>query len=198
MKHLGLVLALCAMALAPAQAATLQSGDYGDLLIAVNHASHQLTGYYNSGRGEQPHFSCIFYIKGALKGSETEISTYFPETAKDVIKGKLKITDATHMRISLADEHGGCANVMHFADASQPADFQLLSAHPKWKTIRVIKSKKAYFFASADAKSHGKTYVVEGDGICVTNSNGTRMQVEYWRPEEKTISGWIDEKEFYP
>ena len=192
-----LSLVLAAPALASA-AAPVTSGAYNDaMLFAYDAATGEVSGYFDMTRGDQPSFSCIFYLHGKLSGASAAIDTYFPETPKDdLIKGKLTLTDAKHFGIRLADEHGGCANVESFADASQPATFDLAAAHP-WTAVAVVRSDKAYFYDAPGAAAHRKGYVVKGDEVGVRAAKAGWAQVDYVGGDAP-VSGWLRSSDLYP
>ena len=192
---LSLILAAPAAALA---AAPVASGAYNDaMLLAYDAASGEISGYFDMTRGEQPSFSCIFYLKGKLAGRTAAIDTWFPAAPNEErIKGKLTLADAKHFTIRLASEHGGCANVESFADASQPASFDLAGAHP-WTAVAVVRSAKAFFYDAPGAAAHLKAYVVQGDGVGVRAAKPGWVQVDYVGGDA-TISGWLKQSDLYP
>lgn len=193
-----LLAALAACLLAGiADAAPIASGAYDNtLLIGVDPASGAVSGYFDMTRGEQPSFSCIFYLKGRITGDAATVDTYFPDDPKeDLIKGTLSASVAGKVRVSLPTEHGGCANVWQFADKTQPADFALQSARP-WIAVRVVSAAKAYFYPSPGAAAHGKAYILKGDGVGIRAARTGWVQVDFVR-ESRTSSGWLREADLY-
>jgi len=175
---------------------TIASGDYGDgLLIGINPDNHAVTGYFSASTG-QGQFSCIFYLTGKLGSSSTPISTYFPDTPADKIKGELVSAPPDGLKVRLSSEHGGCWNVQHFADDSQPAEFTLVERHP-WVSIAVVRSKRAYFFDTPTSPVHRKAYIVQGDGVGVRAVQSGWLQVDFVAGG-KMASGWIRQAEVYP
>lgn len=180
----------------PAHAQDIASGVYDELLIGYDPATQVVSGYYSSETGGGQ-YSCIFYLSGKLSGASAPISTYYPEDRLDeVIKGKLVVETHRKLQVRLPEEHGGCWNVMHFADAEQPAEFELASAYP-WTSIAVVKSKRAYFFADPASAAHRKAYVVEGDGVGVRAKKPGWLNVDYVDPDGKAVSGWIKQSDVY-
>jgi hypothetical protein len=176
----------------------IASGAYDNtLLIGVDPVSGAVSGYFDMTQGGQPSFSCIFYLKGRLAGGTAKVATFFPDDPKgDLIAGSLTSQGAGKVRVALPAEHGGCANVWQFADASQPADFALQKAQP-WMSVRVVKAEKAYFYAAPGAAAHGKAYIVKGDGV------GVRAVQPGWAQADfvggtRTSSGWLRESDLYP
>lgn len=172
------------------------SGDYGDgMLIGVDPATRIVSGYFQSetagGR-----FSCIFYLTGKLRGPDIAITTYFPMTPTDMIEGVLVPESGNKFIVRLADDHGGCWNVQHFADKTEPAEFYLQTAYP-WIAIAVAKQKRAYFFDAPDRKTHRTAYIVQGDGVGVRAVRGQWLQVDFIGGN-KPVSGWLRTSDVYP
>ncbi|WP_156967129.1 hypothetical protein [Paraburkholderia ferrariae] len=175
---------------------TMVSGDYGDgMLIGVNPATRAVTGYYSADNVNRQ-FNCIFYLTGKLGKSPISVSTYFPEAPADKIKGKLFLEAPDKFKVRLSAEHGGCWNVMHFADDSYPAEFTVVTKHP-WLSIAVIQSDRAYFFGTPTSSQHRKAYLVRGDGVGVRAVQPGWLQVDFLG-ENKMTSGWIKKTEVYP
>lgn len=175
---------------------TMVSGDYGDgMLIGVNPAIRAVTGYY-SADNINGQFSCIFYLSGKLGRSPIPVSTYFPETPAEKIKGQLFLEAPDKFRVRLSTEHGGCWNVMHFADDSIPAEFTLVAKHP-WLSIAVVKSDRAYFYDTPTSAQHRKAYIVRGDGVGVRAVRPGWLQVDFLGDKRMT-SGWIRQSDAYP
>ena len=116
-------------------------------------------------------------------------------TISNLIAGVLKPLGRGRVRLALATEHGGCANVWQFADMSQPADFALQQAQP-WTSVRVVKASKAYFY-DAPGAAHGKAYVVKGDGVGVRAAQPGWAQADFVG-ENSASSGWLRESDLYP
>jgi hypothetical protein len=199
MRVLFAAFALLFIAPPPALAAPpISAGAYNDaMLIGYDPATGIVRGYFDMQRGEQPSFSCIFYVHGKLVGSKAAIETFFPATPKDeVIKGDLDLTDASHFQIRLKDEHGGCAMVESFADASQPASFDLATARP-WTSVAIVKASRAYFYDSPTSKTHRKGYLLKGDGVGVRVARPGWIAVDY-TGGDKMVSGWLKAADVYP
>lgn len=199
LRHLACASVVVALA-APvvAQAAGLASGAYEEaLLVGYDPASGVVSGYFYMTQGGAPSFSCIFYLKGKLAGRSARIDTFFPaDPAADRIAGTLTLEAGGKLRIALPKEHGGCDNVWKFADPSQPAEFDLAGAHP-WTSVRVVKSARAYFYASPGAAAHGRAYLVQGDGVGVTAAQAGWVQADF-TGGDKLRSGWLRADDLYP
>ncbi|MBF0551947.1 MAG: hypothetical protein HQK60_15610 [Deltaproteobacteria bacterium] len=185
--------------------AQVASGDYEGLLIGIDPAKGTITGYYENYTGldeasGQPLFSCIFYLRGSMKGAAPyKIQTWFPadKTPDNLIAGELTpapVEVPVSLKIKLDQEHGGCWNVQHFAKTGG-ADFPL-NVPGKWLAIRVVSARKAPFYAEADDGKKRKAYVVRGNPIKVYKSKPGWVFAEY-TAEGKTTSGWIKEIDLF-
>lgn len=174
------------------------TGNYGDLMLGYDATSKVVTGYFQSGTGDDghghPQFSCIFFLRGMLDGGHASVETFFPATPKERISGTLTI--AEDVKIGLKEEHGGCANVEHFADA-EPASFALDHARA-WTRVGVVKSAKANFYTAPDAATAERTYVVKGDGVGLRESRDGFVHADYLGTNGKTTSGWLRADDLYP
>jgi hypothetical protein len=190
--------ALAILSVPPAaQAQDLASGDYGgELMIGFDPATRAVTGYFQSFTGDQRRFSCIFYFSGTLHGRAAPFRSYFPATPAEVITGTLTRDADGGIAVRLAEEHGGCWNVEHFANDTQPAAFALETAYP-WIAIAVVKSPKAHFYDRAGAPAPRKAYVVQGDGLGVRAVRNGWLQVDF-TGGAKPVSGWIRQTDTYP
>jgi len=177
----------------PVSDSQIASGDYGgDMLIAIDPASHIVRGYYQSSTGNG-RFTCIFYFSGKVGGA---IRSYFPETPQEVVMGTLSRERDGSINVRLASEHGGCWNVQHFADKDQPAEFTLQTAYP-WVSVAVIKSARAHLYDSPSNAVPRKSYVVKGDGIGIRATRPGWLQVDFLGGG-KPVGGWIRSSDVYP
>jgi hypothetical protein len=179
---------------ARAEEASVQSGNYGGLIVGYELKGNIVSGYFNSETGNGQ-FTCMFYLKGKFENNLAKVESYFPGIENDKILGQLFAPAPTHLLISLKKEHGGCWNVWHFADQT-PADFDLIKAYP-WKSVRVVRAAKAYFYDSPQTAHHRKAYLVKSDGVGVRSQKNGWLEVDYARTE-KPVSGWMKESDFFP
>ena len=91
--------ALALLLLVPSMAIAQDVSGEGDgFVIAVDHASKTITGYYNSGTGmddsgQGPQFSCIFFLRGQAEGKPPyRITTWFPADRTESIDGQLEFS----------------------------------------------------------------------------------------------------------
>jgi hypothetical protein len=164
------------------------SGDYGDgLKLAYDSATKKVTGYFENYTGTNQQFSCIFYIEGTAAGKKFAINTYYPEDKKeDQIQGSMEISNEKEVKIKLPAEHGGCWNVMHFADA--PVTFTLQEKQ-SLKQIRYVNVAKAFFYSEKSEDKRLKAYLVNGNIICVEQTEGEWAYCAYYG--KKTTKGWV-------
>ncbi|NVZ41208.1 hypothetical protein HX786_24250, partial [Pseudomonas sp. 21615526] len=69
---------VCVAAGAPAFAATLHSGKYEGLMLAVT-PEHQVEGFYAEEMGEGVTRSCTFFLQGKVDGAKASVSTWLDE-----------------------------------------------------------------------------------------------------------------------
>ena len=175
--------------------ALIQPGVYGELRLARDPATKRLTGHFSSSTGEGK-FSCIFQFEGKpeAKGNTVQVESWFPAEPKERIAGTLTVTAADAFSLTLKEEHGGCWNVQHFADAKDPATFSLDAAKP-WVALRVVKQKKAKFFSDASAAKPKAAFLVIGDVVGVLEQKGEWLSVEF--VGERTTTGWMPKSAFF-
>ena len=181
-------------------AQSFKTGAYSfGLRLAYDKTSNKLTGYFEdyTGLDEEtgaPRFSCIFYIEGEVKNNQFSISTYYPfDDPSEAIEGTLTFIDDNQVAIKLSEEHGGCWNVMHFAD-KEPTKFQL-EKQQKWVKVSYIKSEKAFFHKDKSIDNKQKAYLIKGDFVCIEKIDGEWAYCTYF--SDKTTSGWIPIKHIH-
>lgn len=181
----------------PCGAAPVVSGDYGGFLVGVDR-SGSLTGYFESstGRGQ---FSCIFFVSGKAIGKASGVDTWFPgdRDPKEVIHGVLEQVSSggkPAIRLKLEEEHGGCWNVQHFA--SDQSTFAL-TEQGNWEQIRIVASKKAYFYDDPSSSKPRKAFVVTGNALRVFETREGWVRAEYVGPANRRTQGWIPERDLF-
>jgi hypothetical protein len=177
--------------------AAVASGDYSGFLVGVDR-NGSLTGYFESstGRGQ---FSCIFFVSSKVKGSADRVNTWFPgdRDPQEVIHGVIERVSSDGkpaIRLKLQDEHGGCWNVQRFA--SDPSTFAL-TEQGSWESVRIIASKKAYFYDDPSSPKPRKAYVVTGNALRVFETRGGWVRAEYVGPENRRTRGWVSERDLF-
>lgn len=186
-----------AVAAGPCLAAPLASGDYGGLLVGVDQGG-SLTGYFESSTaGGQ--FSCILFVSGKVRGSAGRVDTWFPGDSdpKKVIHGVIEQANSDGkpaIRLKLEEEHGGCWNVQRFAS---DAPTLALTEPGKWDAIRIISSKKAYFYDDPLSPATRKAYVVTGNALRVFETRDGWVRAEYVSPENRRTRDWVSERDLF-
>ena len=167
----------------------LASGDYGELKLAYDKTTKQVTGFYENGTGvdEQtgnPKFICVFYIEGKLLKNKATIETYYPLDTT-IIRGEL-IIDAKKIKIHLDSEHGGCWNVQHFTDESTTFS---MDESKQWIQVRYAIRDRAYFYSEKKESSKNKSYVLKGNIVYIEKIERNWAYCSY--VGKKTTRGWI-------
>ncbi len=172
----------------------LVSGEYGNgLKLGFDSVQNKLSGYYENYSGwdeltKTPRFACNFYFESILAGDSLEINTYYPgEKISDLIKRTLKINSYNLLSIKLQEEHGGCWNVQHFADA--PIIFEL-EKKQDWIQIRYVETPKTYFYSAASDNKKTKAYLVKNDVVCIQRIEGDWGYGTNYG-DKKISKGWI-------
>ncbi|WP_118974751.1 hypothetical protein [Taibaiella koreensis] len=177
-----------------ARSQSIRTGSYDELDIAYNPATQMITGYFESATGydegtDHPKFSCAFYLEGKVTGGKAKIRTYYPaQPLDDVIDGTLETGGDKTIKVHLAEEHGGCWNVQHFAD-EEPAVFTFDEAQP-WIEIRYVKNTKAYFHDKPSATTTRKAFVVKGDVVRISKVQDGFALCSYNGGKQVT-TGWL-------
>ncbi len=120
----------------------LQAGSYDDGLLSIAVNDDVVTGFYENYTGwdeklQAPRFSCLFFFVGRIESSEIEI-------ASSHTKGTIEVLEEGKIKINLEEEPGGCWNVEPGFDEEGVA-FEL-TEREEWKFIRMVSSKRAYFY----------------------------------------------------
>ena len=180
-------------------------GYYGSLRIGFNPDTRVITGFYENYTGwdegmQKPQFSCVFYLRGNIAGDPPyPITTWYPsDQPEEIIEGQLNVTQTSEdyfLSIHLNEEHGGCANVEHFADM-ESADFSMDEQIP-WREIRVVSSEQAFFHDAPGAQQKPDFQLDRGAAIGVLDSRPGWVYTEE-NEEDLVIKGWIRSEDLYP
>jgi hypothetical protein len=169
------------------------SGNYElGLKLSYDSTTKKITGYFENYTGwddesKAPKFSCIFYIEGTLTGKKFNIATYYPEDKKeDLINGTIQIITNKKVQIKLPEDHGGCWNVQHFADA--PADFAL-EKQQAWIQVRYVAIAKTYFYSNRSDDTRLNAYLVKNNFVCIGKIEQGWAYCTYFGTQ--ITKGWI-------
>jgi len=176
-----------------ANAQDFVSGNYEmGLRLAFDSTTKKISGYFENSTGwdersKSPRFTCTFYLEGTVSGRKFNIKTYDPTDKKvDLITGTFEIVSRTKVKIKLSEEHGGCWNVMHFADSA--ANFELEQRQP-WTQVRYVDATKAYFYSDKSEEKKLRAYLVKGNVVSVTKIEQDWAYCIY--SGRKTTEGWV-------
>jgi len=168
----------------------IESGQYGQLWVAKDPQTLQVTGFFQAGTsGELA--KCAFFVKG------TEGKGRFPIKSFSLLKPQIAMTghmlsqSEGELMVILDEDFPDCVDHKSFSDTSEPATFVLTKAHPKWTTIRMVKLKKVFLFATAALTKKGSGFVNQGDPVVLTETKGKSVHVDRAGPQMKNRSGWI-------
>jgi len=168
----------------------LISGDYnGELKLAYDKTTKQVTGFYDSSTGVDkqtgnPKFTCVFYIEGKLLKNKATIESYYPLDTT-IIRGEL-IVDAKEIKIHLDSEHGGCWNVQPFTDGS--ATFSM-DESKQWIQVRYAIRDRVYFYSEKKESSKNKSYILKGNIVYIEKIDQDWAYCSYFG--KRTTKGWI-------
>ncbi|HEU5168474.1 MAG TPA: hypothetical protein VFU29_23175 [Chitinophagaceae bacterium] len=174
----------------------LISGDYGELKLAYDKNTKQVTGFYENGTGVDEQtgnskFTCFFYFEGKLLKNKATIKTYYPlDTA--IIKGELKV-EAKEIKIHLDSEHGGCWNVLHFTD--EAVSFSM-DESKQWIQVRYAIRDRVYFYSEKKESSKNKSYILKGNIVYIEKIERDWAYCSYLG--KKTTKGWIKMNDLSP
>ena len=168
----------------------LISGDYnGELKLAYDKNTKQVTGFYDSSTGVDektgnPKFTCVFYIEGKLLKNKATIESYYPLDTT-IIRGEL-IVDAKEIKIHLNSEQGGCWNVQPFTDGS--ATFSM-DESKQWIQVRYAIRDRVYFYSEKKESSKNKSYILKGNIVYIEKIDQDWAYCSYFG--KRTTKGWI-------
>ncbi|EFW77919.1 hypothetical protein ALP26_03804 [Pseudomonas savastanoi pv. glycinea] len=159
---LAATLLLCVGTSAFAQDSALHSGKYEQLMLAVT-PDHQVEGYYAEERGEDPPFSCAFYLKGNVEaGKDVAVSSWSDGAYPGTLKPS---TDGVTLTIEQGQQHSGCLNVL-MPDIATGLDLTQ-TASKQWISLVKVKADKAWLQKTPNAKATRGAYIVKGDVVGV-------------------------------
>lgn len=171
----------------------LISGDYEiGLKLAFNSKTNKITGYYQNATSwdddlKIPRFTCVFYLEGIYSQDSIVLKTYYPiENSNEYVFGNFDIINNKTISIKLQEEHGGCWNVLHFADSL--VQFNLLEAK-NWIEINYIAANKAYLYKEKSDQEKTNLFLVKGDFVCIYKIENSWAYCSFYG--SKTSTGWI-------
>lgn len=191
MRHLFLALALSVPA--ASYAATLHSGVYESLQLAVS-PSGDVTGYYIETMGAGVTRTCAFALAGKVNAAqEADIRSW----SSDVLPGHIAATEkGVVLRIPQRQSHDGCMNVMMpLIDDGLELD---ATRKTHWLSMAEVSGERVYFNNAPDAATRRKAWIVKGDVVGVLKSQPGWTQIEFLSESGKSTTGWVESSELKP
>jgi hypothetical protein len=174
-----------------------QSGIYlggGDVFIVCDEHAKTITGSYNTciGRGQiccTFNFTCYY---NSQNDKELFFKTTFPDDTADEIKGNIFCETGRSFSIKLEEEPPGS---MACGGINEGTGYKVnLLRHKDWKGIRMIRSRKAFFYSEPKESAKRKAYVTLYDVVGILDTEDGWMKVEYDNADNEkpqTTTGWI-------
>ncbi|TCC14684.1 hypothetical protein E0L21_00030 [Kosakonia quasisacchari] len=174
-------------------AATLQSGVYEELQLAVS-PSGEVTGYYSETMGVGVTRNCAFALAGNVsQNGEAEISSW----SSDVLPGHLSATaDGVTLKIANGQSHDGCMNVM----VPQINEGIALSKtqSTQWISLAEVVDDRVYLSSTPDASTRRKAWIVKDDVVGVLKTGQGWTQIQFISEAGKSTTGWVNSKSIKP
>ncbi|MCQ3017218.1 hypothetical protein NLO83_16690 [Pseudomonas tremae] len=176
---------------AAADNSTLHAGKYEQLLLAVT-PEHQVEGYYAEEIGEDPPFSCAFYLKGAVEaGKDVTIASWSDGAYPGTLKPS---TDGVTLTIEHGQQHSGCLNVL-VPEIATGLDLSR-TASKQWISLVKVKADKAWLQKTPNAKATRGSYIVKGDVVGVLAFKDGAAQVEFINADDRSFTGWVSQDQY--
>jgi hypothetical protein len=70
----------------------------------------------------------------------------------------------------------------------------------EWKGLKMVRSRKAFFYTEPDGKTKRKAFVKMYDVVGILDAKGAWVEVEFddCTSEPKITTGWIKSGDFFP
>ncbi|MGY2374775.1 hypothetical protein ACW9IB_09725 [Pseudomonas sp. SDO524_S393] len=180
------VLSLCAVVPAFAGTASLHSGKYEGLMLAVT-PDHQVEGFYTEAMGEGVSRSCSFY----LQGKPGALTTW----RKDVFPGSVAASsDGVTLTVEQGRQHPGCLNVLMPEIATGLELSQ--TANKNWIGLVTVAADKAYLLKNPGTNTAKRPYIVKNDVVGVLAYKDGWAQVEFINADDRSFTGWIKQDQY--
>lgn len=183
-----------------------QSGIYNgaaDIFIVRDEQAKTLTGSYNTCIHDG-HICCTFNFIAhykSLNDKELHFITTFPDDDdhSDEIKGKVICKTSKSFFIKLEQEPPG--SMACYGIDKENGDEATFVRAKNWKGIKMISSRKAFFYSEPNDSAKRKAYVTLYDVVGILDSVKGWVKVEFDNVQsEKPQStiGWIKESDIFP
>ena len=163
-----------------------QSGDYFSFSIATDR--EYFTGVMDEVLGENGNFVCQFYVSGKITGNTFRVQCRNAFDTGTVGGTVTVINDRSFMLKT--DENPGCA--MMIADFENKGETYQLGSVKTRLQIRMVQSKKAYFYTDTTEVSKRKAFLIQNDNATVTRKVNNWLFVTF----NKT-AGWMKEEDMF-
>lgn len=180
------VLSLCAVVPAFAGSATLQSGKYEGLMLAVT-PQHQVEGFYAEDMGEGVKRGCSFFLQGSPEALTTWRDVAYPGSVA-------ASSDGVTLTVAQGRQHPGCINVL-MPQIATGLDLSQ-TARKKWIGLVTVSADKAYLLKTPGAKAAKRPYIVKNDVVGVLAFKDGWAQVEFINADERSFTGWISQEQY--
>ena len=184
-----IVLALTLSVSTASFAATLQSGVYEGLQLAVS-PSGQVMGYYSETMGVGMTRNCSFALAGNVSpAGEAEISSWLP--------GHLSATvDGGTLKIVNGQNHDGCMNVM-VPQINEGIELSKTQS-TQWVSLAEVVDERVYLSSTPDTSTRRKAWIVKDDVVGVLKTGQGWTQIQFISESGKSTTGWVNSQSIKP
>lgn len=181
------------MAAFSSYAATLQSGVYEDLLLAVS-TTGKITGYYSESVEDSVKRTCTFFLAGPVSAQQPDAITSW---SSSVFPGHITANN-TGVTLAIPDgqNHAGCMNVL-MPEIATGLELET-TQQTHWQTLMQVSSPRAYLSSTPDAATRHKAWIVKGDVVGIIQTQGGWTEVEYPGNSGKATHGWVNSNDVQP
>lgn len=178
------------MAVSSSYAATLQSGVYEGLLLAVS-SSGNITGYYSESAEDNVKRTCAFSLVGHASAQQPDAITSWSSA---VLPGHIS-TNAMGVTLTIPDgqTHAGCINVLQ-PEIDTGLELET-TQQTHWQTLVQAVSPRVYLSSTPDAATRRKAWIVKGDVVGVIRTQAGWTEIEFVSGAGKTTHGWVNSNE---
>lgn len=181
------------MAVFSSYAATLQSGVYEGLLLAVS-PTGKITGYYSESAEDSVKRTCTFFLAGPVSAQQPDAITSW---SSSVLAGHITANN-TGVTLAIPDgqNHAGCMNVL-MPEIATGLELET-TQQTHWQTLMQVSSPRTYLSSTPDAATRRKAWIVKGDVVGVIQTQGGWTEVEYPVNSGKMTHGWVNSNDVQP
>ncbi len=176
-------------------AATLHSGVYEGLLLAVS-SSGDVTGYYSESSEGSVKQTCSFFISGKVTKNDTAVITSWSAPAS-VLPGHISADSAgVTLTIPNGKNHAGCINVLLPEIDSGLALEATQQTH--WQSLVQANSPRVSLSSTPGQDTQRKAWIVKGDVAGVLQTDAEWAQIQYINTAGKVTNGWVHRSDVLP